>query len=138
MQASADVWAREAVKLYREYEADKIVAEVNNGGDLVEMIIRTVDSNVAYKEVRATRGKTRRAEPISALYEQGRVHHVGSFYKLEDEMCEFDPVSEKSDAKSPDRMDALVWALTELFNIVTTPKTEPAPHIAIDLPSVWM
>lgn len=121
LQASADVWARLAVNLYREYHADRIIAEVNNGGDLVEMVIKTVDPNISYKEVRATRGKTRRAEPISALYEQGRVHHVGSFPKLEDEMCEFDPVNYD---KSPDRMDALVWALTELFGVVTTIKQD--------------
>jgi len=110
--ASPDEWARLAVKLYHEYHADRIVAEVNNGGDLVEMVIRTIDRNVSYKDVRATRGKARRAEPIAALYEQGRIHHVGSFPQLEDEMCEFDPVTY---TKSPDRMDALVWALTELF-----------------------
>ena len=119
LQASADVWARLAVKLYREYEADRIIAEVNNGGDLVQMIIRSVDPNVSYKEVRASRGKTRRAEPIAALYEQGRVHHVGSLPKLEDEMCEFDEVNY---TKSPDRMDAMVWALSDLFNSVTTNK----------------
>lgn len=113
--ASPDEWARLAVKLYHEYKADRIVAEVNNGGDLVEMVIRTIDRNVSYKDVRATRGKARRAEPIAALYEQGRIHHVGSFPQLEDEMCEFDPVNY---AKSPDRMDALVWALTELFSTV--------------------
>ena len=121
LQASADVWARLAVKLYNEYEADRIVAEVNNGGDLVEMAIRTIGQSVSYKDVRATRGKTRRAEPIAALYEQGRVHHVGSFPQLEDEMCEFDPVNYD---KSPDRMDALVWALTELFNLVTQERKE--------------
>lgn len=138
IQASADVWGRLAVKLYREYQADRIIAEVNNGGELVEMIIRTVDPNISYKEVRATRGKTRRAEPISALYEQGRVHHVGSFTQLEDEMCEFDPISEKSNAKSPDRMDALVWALTDLFGVLTTIKDEPVQHAPVVLPSIWV
>lgn len=106
-----DGWGRAAVKAYRDFVCDRIVGEVNNGGDMVEMTIRNVDRNVSYKSVTASRGKAIRAEPIAALYEQGRVHHVGSFAKLEDEMCDFDPVTT---TKSPNRMDALVWALTEL------------------------
>lgn len=104
-------WARIAIAAYRQYRADRIVGEVNNGGDLVEANIRSVDANVSYRSVRASRGKAIRAEPIAALYEQGRAHHVGSLPALEDEMCGFVPgVS----TKSPDRMDALVWAITEL------------------------
>ena len=115
--ATPDAWARRAVKAYHDHKADRIIAETNNGGDLVEVIIRTVDRGVSYKKVTATRGKMIRAEPIAALYEQGRVHHVGAFEALEDQMCGFDPLT--SD-KSPDRMDALVWAFTELFDSSTT------------------
>ena len=104
-------WARKVVQAYKVHLADRVVAEVNNGGDLVETVIRGVDANVSYTAVHATRGKQVRAEPISALYEQGRVHHVGSFRDLEDQMCGYDPITS---TKSPDRMDALVWALTDL------------------------
>lgn len=106
-----DGWGRAAVKAYKDFLADRIIGEVNNGGDMVEMVIRAVDANASYKSVTATRGKAIRAEPIAALYEQGRVHHVGLLAPLEDEMCDFDPVTT---VKSPNRMDALVWALTEL------------------------
>jgi len=110
---SPDGWARHAVRAYRTWKADRIVAEVNNGGDLVENTIRTVDQNVAFRSVRATRGKTVRAEPIAALYEQGRIHHVGNFPDLEDQMCSFTPSNIAGN--SPDRVDALVWAFTELL-----------------------
>jgi phage terminase large subunit-like protein len=90
--------------------ADRIVAEVNNGGDLVERLIRNYDFNVPYRSVRATRGKILRAEPISALYEQRRVHHVGVFSELEQQMCSYTGETNTS----PDRLDALVWGLTEL------------------------
>jgi phage terminase large subunit-like protein len=109
-------WAREAIKLYHLRQADRIVAEVNNGGDMVENTIRMVDPNVAYTKVHASRGKFIRAEPISALYEQGRIHHVGAFPQLEDQMCEFTSDFErKSMGYSPDRVDALVWAFSELM-----------------------
>jgi phage terminase large subunit-like protein len=111
IKCSPAMWAKEVCNVYYEYDADRIVAEVNNGGDLVEINIRTVDKSVAYKKVTATRGKIVRAEPIAALYEQGRVHHVEMFNELEDELCEYNPVTE---TKSPNRLDALVWALTEL------------------------
>ncbi len=103
-------WATEAVAAYHRNKADRIVAEINNGGALVEVNIRTVDKNVAYKHVRAARGKQTRAEPVASLYEQGKVHHVGLFGQLEDQMCQWMPGE-----KSPDRMDALVWCLTELM-----------------------
>ena len=106
-------WARRAVNAYREFSADRIVGEVNNGGDLVESVIRNSDRNVAYSAVHASRGKAKRAEPIEALYEQGRVHHVGQFATLEDQMCSFVP-QDADASNSPDRMDALVWALTDL------------------------
>lgn len=106
-----DEWARKAIGAYYKYSADKIVAEVNNGGDLVEQIIRNIDNGINYKKVTATRGKILRAEPISALYEQNKVHHVGYFPELETQMTTY--TGDIRD-KSPDRLDALVWALTEL------------------------
>ncbi len=88
LKASPDGWARAAVEAYRRWEADRMVAEVNNGGDLVEHTVRTVDANVPFTAVRASRGKVARAEPVAALYEQGKVHHVGVFDDLERQMCE--------------------------------------------------
>ncbi len=110
-RVSPDAWARRVVDAYHQFQADRVIAEVNNGGDLVEKIIRTVDERVSYKSVRATRGKVTRAEPAAALYEQGKVHHVGTFAGLEDQLCVF--TSEGSRRQSPDRVDALVWGLTE-------------------------
>jgi phage terminase large subunit-like protein len=110
LRASPDQWARQAVNLYHEHKADKIVAETNNGGDMVIMLLKQVDVGIATKKVTATRGKQLRAEPISSLYEQGKVHHIGYFPELESQMCEWTPLSNES----PDRLDALVWALTEL------------------------
>lgn len=111
LKASPQEWATKAVEVYEKYKADRIVAETNNGGDLVIHLLQQVNPSVSTKKVTATRGKQMRAEPIAALYEQGRVHHVGYFTELEDEMCEFEPGITRN---SPDRMDALVWALTEL------------------------
>ena len=108
---SVDRWARLAVECYHKYSADRVVAEVNQGGDLVEQMIRQVDSGIPYKAVRASRGKYARAEPVAARYEQGMVHHVGGFPLLEDQLCTFSP---DYMSKSPDRLDALVWAITEL------------------------
>lgn len=110
LRATPDAWARVAVNTYHEHKADRIVAETNNGGDMVTLLMRQVDSTVSVKKVTATRGKQLRAEPISSLYEQGRVHHVGYFAELEMQMCEWTPQSNES----PDRLDALVWAITEL------------------------
>jgi phage terminase large subunit-like protein len=104
-------WARRAVALYREHGADRVVAESNQGGELVSSTIRTVDANVSLKLVHATRGKYLRAEPISSLFEQRRAHLVGTFPELEDQMCTFTPGS----SGSPDRLDAMVWGLTELM-----------------------
>lgn len=103
--------AMAAVRLYFRLQADRLVAETNNGGDMIEALIRAVDANVAYKKVTASRGKVIRAEPVSALYEQGRVHHHGMFATLEDQATSWNP---KTDEDSPDRMDAMVWAVTEL------------------------
>lgn len=112
LRASPDGWARKAVSLYHAHEADRIVAEVNQGGDLVQSLLRTIDSGIGFRAVRASRGKQTRAEPIAALYEQGRVKHVGAAMPdLEDQMCTFTPDM----AGSPDRVDALVWALTDLL-----------------------
>ena len=90
--------------------ADCLVAEVNQGGDLVESVIRQLDPMVSYKSVRASKGKAARAEPVAALYEQGRIHHVGMFAELEDQLCTWVPGED-----SPDRLDALVWAFTNLM-----------------------
>jgi phage terminase large subunit-like protein len=109
---SPDGWGRKAVQLYKDHAADRIVGEVNNGGDLIGYTIKTVDPRAPYKALRASRGKRTRAEPVAALYEQGKVHHVGAFPHLEDQLCTWDA---SGDDESPDRLDALVWALTELM-----------------------
>jgi phage terminase large subunit-like protein len=108
-----NTWAQKAVYMYEKWEADRIIAEVNNGGDLVEANIRNVNKNVSYDSVRATKGKYTRAEPIAALYERGqdKVSHVGQFNELEDQLTTWIPGD-----KSPDRLDALVWGLTYLMN----------------------
>lgn len=106
-------WARRAIRLYRKFEADRIVVEVNQGGEMARAVLAEADMTVPVAEVRATRGKHLRAEPVAALYEQGRVSHAGSFPALEDEMAEFGPDG-LSSGRSPDRLDALVWAITEL------------------------
>ena len=105
-------WAQQAIDGYRHFRADLIVGEVNNGGDLVENVLRTVDPHVSFRAVHASRGKFVRAEPIASMYEQGFIHHVGMFPELEDQMCSFVPGETKT---SPDRLDAAVWALTELY-----------------------
>lgn len=114
LSASPAGWASAVVRTFDLHSADRIVGEVNQGGDLVESNVRTKREDIPFKAVHATRGKVVRAEPISGLYEQGRVHHVGTFGNLEDQMCDFDPQLEAGQQPSPDRMDALVWALTEL------------------------
>lgn len=110
LQGSPLEWAREAIAAYHTRQADRIIGEQNNGGEMVETTIRTVDANVSYMSVYASRGKAIRAEPIAALYEQGRIHHVGTFPELEDQLCQWVPGDD-----SPDRLDALVWAYTELM-----------------------
>lgn len=111
LKGSPETWARAAVSAFWEKQADRVVAEVNNGGDMVECTLRGIDRRISYRAVRATRGKVRRAEPIAALYERGLVHHVGAFANLEYQMRNYN--GQEKDY-SPDRMDALVWALTEL------------------------
>lgn len=120
-------WARAATGLYHKLDADRIVAEKNQGGEMVEAVIRSVDRDVPVTLVTATRGKVVRAEPISALYEQGRIHHVGRFDKLEDQMCLFSRDADRTPGNSPDRVDALVWGLSALFERITgrrKPRTE--------------
>src|SRR5215831_10225903 len=109
-------WAKTAIAAYHTHEADLIVAEVNNGGDLVKNTLRMIDRNVPFKPVRASRGRVTRAEPATQIYEEGRAHHIGSFAKLEDQMAEFTiDFDRKASGYSPDRVDALVWAFTELL-----------------------
>jgi len=110
LQGSPENWARQVVAAYHKYKADNVIAEANQGGEMVTAVLRQVKRNLPVKLVHATRGKATRAEPISAVYEQGRAHHVGDFAALEDELCQW----EAGDA-SPNRLDALVWAATDLL-----------------------
>ena len=109
---SPDAWARRAIDAFQRHAADSLVVEVNQGGDLVTQTLRTVDPLVPVRAVRASRGKRSRAEPVAALYEQGRVHHVGALPDLEDQLCAYTGAAGEG---SPDRLDALVWALTDLM-----------------------
>jgi len=121
VQGTPAQWGEVAVRLYDRYSADAIVAETNQGGEMIEHVIRTaakdlcsrqerLHSNISYIGVRASKGKYTRAEPVSALYEQGKIHHIGAFAQLEDQMCSWLPGED-----SPDRLDATVWAFTELM-----------------------
>jgi phage terminase large subunit-like protein len=112
--ASPIAWATRAARAYRDYGADCIVAEVNQGGEMVKAVVAQVDADVPVRTVHATRGKWVRAEPVAALYAQGRVRHVAGLTALEDEMCAFG-VDGRADGHSPDRLDAAVWAITELM-----------------------
>ncbi|MGK6315258.1 DNA-packaging protein [Neorhizobium sp. DT-125] len=111
--ASPAGWAHAVTKAYARFQADRVVAEVNQGGEMVTAMLRSVDAALPVTMVRATRGKFLRAEPVAALYEQGRIVHAGRFADLEDQMCDFGPDG-LSSGRSPDRLDALVWALTAL------------------------
>lgn len=139
LHGSPDAWARRAVNAYRQWAADCLVAEANQGGEMVTHVIQSI-ADIPVKLVRARRGKHVRAEPVSALYEQGRVHHVGAFPELEDQMVAFTPdfAAERSSvAASPDRVDALVWAATELFpDIILPPQVRPQPRVF--QPGGWM
>ena len=123
-----DEWAARVKRLYETWMADLVVGEANNGGDMIEAVLRMAAPTISYKSVKATRGKYIRAEPVSQLYHQRRVHHVGAFPDLEEQMCSFTPDSADRDKRSqsrrsfegdlsasPDRVDALVWALTDLL-----------------------
>lgn len=118
LQGSPTDWARRAISLYRSWAADAVVVEVNQGGDMVSHTLRTIDPSVNIIEVRASRGKHVRAEPIAALYEQGRIAHVGAFPELESQMTQM-TIHGYEGVGSPDRVDALVWAFTELFPDMT-------------------
>ena len=113
-------WASAAVAAFTRHRADRIVAEVNQGGEMVEALIRQVAPDVPVRPVRATRGKAARAEPVAALYEQGRVHHAGAFPALEDQLCALEHLL--SAGESPDRADALVWAITALMQPAARPR----------------
>lgn len=128
---SPDGWARRAVGLYDRLGADRVIGEANNGGDMVEAVLRRAaeamaaegaraGAGLAYRKVTASRGKQARAEPVAALYEQGRVHHPGKLDALEDQMCAYVP-----GGPSPDRVDALVWALTALADHAAPPVVAP-------------
>lgn len=120
LRGSPEEWARRTVDMYRKWSADKIVAEKNQGGEMVASVIKAVDRSLSPKLVHASRGKIIRAEPISSLYEQNRIHHVGRFDHLEDQMCTFSVDNIRANGMgSPDRVDALVWGLTELFEKLT-------------------
>lgn len=113
-RASPEVWARAVVAAYERHQADRVVAEVNQGGDLVQTLLRQIDPSLPFRAVRATRGKVTRAEPVAALYEQGRVIHRRGLDRLEDQMVRMTAAGYAGKG-SPDRVDALVWALTELI-----------------------
>ena len=130
LRGSPHQWATAAVAAYHRYSADRIVAESNQGGDMVAATLRTVDKSIPVKLVHASRGKKARAEPVAALYEQRRVHHVGFLAELEDQLCEWAGTGD-----SPDRLDALVWALTDLM---VAPRTaEAVVPFSTTTPSKW-
>lgn len=112
LKGSAEVWIGKAVEAYHRLKADRIVAEVNMGGELVEHLLRSHDPSISYKPVRALRNKAVRAEPIASLYERGKVWHANAFPELDKQLCSYKP---GTTTQSPDRLDALVWALTELM-----------------------
>ena len=116
-------WARRVMAVFDHWQADAVVIEVNQGGDMVRHTLNSVRLGLPIIEVRATRGKHVRAEPISALYSLGRISHVGTFSDLEDQMCLMTAEGYQGDG-SPDRVDALVWAFTELFPTMIEPKYE--------------
>ncbi|MFN3171539.1 MAG: DNA-packaging protein [Hyphomicrobiales bacterium] len=120
--ARPEQWAARAIDLYHRVEADLIVAESNQGGDMVRSVLEQASRDVPVKLVHAKRGKWLRAEPVAYLYAQGRVHHVGAFAELEDEMLDFGPEGLSAPGQSPDRLDALVWAITELMGVGNVPR----------------
>lgn len=132
IKGSPNEWGVAALAAFHQYQADRIVAEANQGGDMVAHTLRTVDKNAPIKLVRASRGKRTRAEPIAAMYEQGRVRHVGFLTQLEDQMCGWVP----DVSQSPDRVDALVWALTELM-IEGNRQAPPVVPISLVQSSPW-
>lgn len=130
VQASPEKWAANGVTAYHKFKADTLVAEDNNGGEMVEVTIKTIDHAPPVKRIHASRGKYTRAEPISLLGQQGKIHHVGVFPKLEDELCSWLPGHE-----SPNRLDAYVWAFTEL--LLSPPKPKPVAPVGMTGISKW-
>lgn len=127
-------WGKIATEAFKRHAADRVVGEINYGGAMVEAVIRASDSRIPYSEVHASRGKVQRAEPIAALYEQGKIHHIGYFPELESQLCDFSTAGYLG-PRSPDRADAAIWAFTELFPGLTKkakkPKTVQKPRIAV-------
>lgn len=130
-------WARRAVSIFDKWEADAIVIEVNQGGEMVKHTLNSIRRGLPIREVRATRGKHVRAEPIASLYEVGRVSHVGTFPELEDQMTQMTAAGYEGPG-SPDRLDALVWAFTELFEDMTRERSEPVRVMRHAIPGGWM
>lgn len=128
-----DQWGNKAVNLFEKWAADRIIGEVNNGGDLVESNIRAVDRAIPFKQVRASRGKAIRAEPVSALYEQNRVHHVGEFIELEEQLATWEPEADWS----PDRLDALVWGVADLGIITSVRNLKAVAPIGVGTGGNW-
>jgi phage terminase large subunit-like protein len=138
IRGTPEDWARAAVSAYDRWDADRMVAEANNGGEMIETVIKTVRHGLPVELVHATRGKAVRAEPISALFEQGRVHLCGSFPQLEDQLCAFTPWMDRKKG-SPDRADAMVWALSALFDRINArPATPSPPKRAFTGAGAWM
>ncbi len=139
VRGSPEEWARAAVAAYDRWDADRIIAEANNGGEMIQTVIRTVRPGMFVELVHASRGKAVRAEPISALFEQGRVHLCGAFPELEDQLCSFTPWIDRSKG-SPDRADAMVWALSALFDRMNARplETPVVKHPAIRGEGAWM
>lgn len=136
MTGSPGEWARGVASLYRTWGADAVVVEVNQGGDMVRHTLQTAAPNLSIREVRASRGKHIRAEPIAALYEQGRIAHVGAYPELETQMTQMTSGGYRGDG-SPDRLDALVWGLSDLFPDMVS---EPVKAAAYKMPAArgWM
>ena len=129
MKGTPFEWANKAVELYMKYGANYIVGEVNQGGDMVETILRSVNKTIPFKAVHATRGKAIRAEPVGALYAQRKIHHLGNFPETETQMVEFNTDIPVAQQKSPDRMDAVVWAFTDLLVDSPPPRATPRFHV---------
>jgi phage terminase large subunit-like protein len=126
---SPDGWARRVVQAYEEFKADRVVAEANQGGDMVEHTLRTVAPNIPVRLVHASDGKRTRAEPVVSLFEQGRAHHVRLFEDLEDQQCTWEPLG---DMPSPDRLDAEVWGYTELFPMKPIAVASPGSVVQVN------
>jgi hypothetical protein len=139
LHGSPSQWATRAVAMYDKWDADGVVVEVNQGGDLVKHTLQTIRRDLPIIEVRATRGKHVRAEPISAMYSVGRVSHVGTFPQIEDQLCLFTSHGwEGSGDKSPDRAESLIWALTELFPSLTMSRHVPVEEHYPAEEGAWM